>query len=200
MRIVCPHAGPPHPLTLLSLAAWWDQDKHDANPVEYVDTSGSDTAYAELIMRLWKTSPDGFTIIEHDVSFLPAQMDALLECERDYCAGVYPWSTNIGPALGFTSIKQGIIAEAGGTPNLHGVSYRQLDVVLVRHILGRHFNRQPHLHLPPVQHNNPDQALRPEFQHLTLADHLGALGYEIADDGLTAEYVNPTREFGERAA
>src|SRR5438105_3976124 len=92
MRIVCPHAGPPHPDTQLALAAWWDPDEHNANPTEYADTSASDTAYAELIIRLWETSPDGVTIIEHDMSFPPAALDALLECERDYCGGIYEWA------------------------------------------------------------------------------------------------------------
>ncbi len=190
MRIVCPHAGPPYPETLLSLAA-------SGYKVEYRDTAASDTAYAELVMHLWKTSPDGFTIIEQDVAFPPNALRELVECERDYCCFPYVWSTQIGPALGMTSFKPGVLAAITGTPNLHGVSYRQLDVVLMRHILGRGRNRQPHLHLPPIRHLNERQALRPEFQHLTLAEHFDALGYEITEDGLHAEYVRPTREFGE---
>jgi hypothetical protein len=181
----------------LALAAWWSVDNDDQNPVEYRDTSGSDTAYAELIMHLWRTSPDGFTIVEQDVAFLPEALPTLIECERDYCCFPYVWSTQIGPALGMTSFKPGVLAEIVGVPNLHGVHYRQVDIFLMRHILGRTHGRQPHIHLPPVKHLNPDQQLRPEFEHLTLAEHLAALGYEISEDGKTAEYMHATAEFGD---
>ncbi len=199
VRVICPHAGPPHPLTLLSLAAWWDHEKHDTNPIEYIDTSTSDTAYAELIMHLWKTSPDGFNIIEQDMGFRPEELDALLECECAYGALPYAWTTNIGPALGATKFGAELLTNVPA-PSLAGTHYRQVDIAVLRIHLGQHHHRQPHLHLPPIQHLNERQALRPEFQHLTLAEHLAALGYEIAEDGLTAEYTHPTFEFGELPA
>lgn len=188
MRIICPHAGPVHPETLLSLTA-------ASFEVEYRDTSASDTAYAAFIMELWGDG-DGFAIVEADMAFPPEALQRLVECERSYCAGVYPWSTQLGPALGFTKFGTSLLNNVN-VPNLSGTHYRQVDIAVLRLHLGRHHRRQPHLHLPPVQHLNPDQRLRPEFQHLTLAEHLAALGYEITDDGLSAEYVHPTREFGE---
>ena len=188
MRIVCPHAGPPYPETLLSLEA-------SGYEVEYRDTSASDTAYAELVMELWKHG-EGFAIVEADMAFPPEALQRLVECENDYCAGIYPWSTQLGPALGFTKFGTSLLNNVN-VPNLGGTHYRQTDIAVLRLQLGRRHQRQPHLHLPPIRHLNPKQALRPEFQHLTLAEHLDALGYEIAEDGLTAEYVRPTREFGE---
>ncbi len=187
MKIVCPHTGAPHPETLLSLAA-------TDYKIEHRYTAG-DTGYAELVMQLWRAG-EGFTIIEQDVAFQSEQLQTMLECERDYCAGVYEWTTNIGPALGFTKFGDELLNEVP-VPTLNGVSFRQLDVILMRHILGRKYQRQPHLHLPPVKHCNPKQKLRPEFQHFTLAEHLGALGYEIADDGQTADYMHATVEFGD---
>ena len=165
-------------------------------PVEYRDTSASDTAYAELIMELWTSSPKGFVVWEHDVVLTPEQLDSLVECERSYCAFPYPWTTNLAPALGATKFGSRLLMEIP-TPKLTGISHRQLDVALMRFILGRVHHQQPHVHLPPAEHMNERQALRPEFQHLTLAEHLAALGYEISDDGHTADYVRATREFGE---
>ncbi len=188
MRIVCPHAGPPYPETLLSLAA-------SGYKVEYRDTSASDTAYAELVMELWRDG-EGFVVVEADMAFPPEALHRLVKCERGLCAGVYPWSTNIGCALGFTKFGTSLL-ENVNVPNLHGIPYRQVDIAVLRLHLGQKHHRQPHLHLPPIRHLNEHQALRPEFQHLTLAEHLDALGYQITEDGLHAEYVRPTREFGE---
>lgn len=149
-------------------------------------------------MELWTSSPKGFVIWEHDIVLAPEQLDSLVGCERSYCAFPYPWTTNLAPALGATKFGSNLLMEMP-TPKLAGISYRQLDVALMRFILGRVHHRQPHVHLPPAEHLNERQALRPEFQHLTLADHLAALGYQISEDGLTAEYVHSTREFGELA-
>jgi hypothetical protein len=195
VRIVCPFAASVRTETLRSFG---DAVRVLEIDPEFLDTSRSDTAYAELIMALWGDG-ESFLVVEADMAFEPGQLQALIECERSYCASPYVWSTNVAPALGFTAFKSDLLAEIP-VPRLGGTHYRQVDVVLMRFILGQVYGRQPHLHLPPVRHVNEKQALRPEFEHLTLAEHLAALGYEISEDGKTAEYMHPTREFGDIGA
>ncbi len=192
MKVVCPCTDGLRQETLDCLLA--------ANAagvrVEFRNVRTSPTAYAELITELW-AERRGFLIVEEDMSFTVEQLQSLIKCDRPYCANPYEWTTNIGPALGFTKFGARVLRDVP-TPNLHGVAWNQVDYVLMRTILGRTHHRQPHLHLPPVQHLNEEKSpLRPEFQTLTLADHLAALGYEISDDGATAEYRNATFEFGE---
>lgn len=147
-------------------------------------------------MSLWRDRA-GFMIIEQDIAFEPQQLLTVLDCARPYCAGVYEWTTNIGPALGFTKFGPELV-QSVPVPGLARVPWQQLDTYLMRDVLGCRYGWQPHLHLPPVRHLNPWKSpLRPEFQHLTVEEHLGALGWRVDADGATAEYVGGII-FGER--
>ncbi len=186
MRIICPLG--PAPMQTEVLRGFAALVRGHAVDPEFVDVSATDTSYGALIMQLWREQ-EPFLIVEPDIVVSPSQYAALAVCDCEYGAFPYEWATNLGPALGCTFFGEGLLA-AVPVPNLARVSWRQLDTYLMRDILGHKYGWQPHVHLPAVQHLNPDKSpLRPEFQHLTIAEHLAALGWQIADDGETADYV-----------
>ena len=183
MRVVCPYVGDgPHAQTCSDLEAAWRGN------VEYRDVSASATAYGELIMELWR-GKETFVVVEQDMSFEAKQLWSLAACPSSYCAGVYEWSTNLGPALGFVKLGYELLKDVPA-PNLARVAWNQVDIAVMRAHLGVQHRRQPHLHLPPVRHLNPDKSpLRPEFQHLTVAEHLAALGFRLREEHNDAVYV-----------
>ena len=163
---------------------------------DYRDVSASATAYGELIMELWRDK-ETFVVVEQDMSFEAKQLWSLIACPSSYCAGVYDWSTNTGPGLGFTKFGYELLDKVPA-PNLARVAWNQVDIALMRNHLGRTHHRQPHLHLPPVRHLNPARSpLLLEYQHLTLAEHLAALGFELRPEHNDAVYVGGSI-FGEK--
>ena len=193
MRVICPYVGDgPHAQTRSDLDAAW------RGMVDYRDVSASDTAYADLMMELWREK-ETFIVVEQDMSFEAKQLWSLAACPSAYCASVYDWSTNTGPGLGFTKFGYELLDKVPA-PNLARVAWNQVDIALMRNHLGRTYHRQPHLHLPPVRHLNPKRSpLLPEYQDLTLAEHLAALGFELRPEHGDAVYVGGD-VFGEKSA
>lgn len=147
-----------------------------------------DFGYGRLIASLWLSLVD-FVVVEHDIVIRQDVVDAFEDCPETYCAFPYPWTTNVGPALGCTRFRRRLLHDLPhAAQDATSVGYRQYDYHLIRVELGRKYGRAPHLHLPPVEHLNPEQALRDEFAGMSIADHLGALGYRIDEGGVTARY------------
>lgn len=159
-----------------------------AGRVELRDLGGADdSAYGEIIAELWELGLP-LAVVEHDVVIRQDVVDAFVDCPEPYCAFVYQWTTNIGPALGCTRFRPELLdAYPDAARNAAGVGYRQFDHALIRRELARN-GAYPHVHLPIVDHLNPAQQLVAPFDRLSLREHLGALGFTIADDGLTATH------------
>lgn len=159
MRVVCPHAGSVHPETRAILDRW-------PAGVEYVDLSGDDYAYARLLRRLWADAED-FLIVEHDVGVTHPALAQMLVCPDVYCCGVYPWTTCVGPALGFTRFRSllmrthpDVMEIASRIPSNYGEPgfWKQMDVWVQAAVLRDHLHVQPCVHLPPLEHFNEAQA------------------------------------------
>lgn len=176
MKIVCPYVDVPLPET---------EDCLDLSglDIDYVDTSDDERAYGRLLCELW-AADEGFIIVEMDMAFEAEQLFRLIDCPEPYCAGVYDWTTNTGPAMGFTKFGAELIEACPRAGlGLSSLSWRQLDVIFMRRILGHTYGWQPHVHLPPVRHLNPAQSpLREEFRHLSVREHLEELGWRMVDD------------------
>lgn len=157
--------------------------------VDYYDLGGAaDTKYGEIIADNWGTGL-AFAVVEHDIVIRADVADAFVDCPERYCAFPYDWETNCGPALGCTRFRAELLDEfPDAALNASGISWRQFDYALIRRELARK-GVYPHVHLPPVEHLNPAKSpLLPPFNQMSLAEHLGALGFTIAEDGLTASH------------
>lgn len=160
----------------------------DAGRVEYRDLGdAAASTYGEIIADLWNLGVD-FAVVEHDIVIRGDVVDAFVDCPERYCAFPYVWTTNLGPALGCTRFRAELLDDCPDAAlNASGISWRQFDYALIRRELARS-GVYPHLHLPPVEHLNPDQKLLPPFDQMSLEEHLNALGFEVAADGLTATH------------
>lgn len=159
MRIICPYTGEPHPDTRAVLDAW-------RGPVELVDVSGDDYAYARLLEELWAAG-ETFLLVEHDIVPTPQTLAELALCDHPYCAAPYPWTTHLGPALGCTRFSSLFVRTypdaariAARLPSNFGAPghWRQLDVRLMQSVLRDRYGWQPHCHRP-VEHRNPERQL-----------------------------------------
>lgn len=142
----------------------------------------------EILWEIWPLNPDdfraygdalqgewwrreGFAVVEPDIVIRPDVADAFIDCPEPYCAFPYPWLTDVGPALGCTRFRREFL-EAFPTAmdevQAEGVSWQQVDVVLMRHVLARKYGQQPHVHLPAVEHLNPAKQLLPEASPVPL--------------------------------
>lgn len=71
--------------------AWpWTASAPLAAHVRYVDVSGSNDAYWELLASLWEDRRD-FILVEHDVVPDAAALADLDGCDRRWCAQPYPY-------------------------------------------------------------------------------------------------------------
>ena len=158
------------------------------HPVTYEYVGHSDTAYPEMIARLFSEG-NAFLNVEHDVVPDKACLRAMVRCHEPFCAAPYEWTTNVGPALGCTKFSGDFLADfPTAAAEALGGSFRQFDYVLMRTVLAGKYRQRPHVHLPPAEHLNPAQQLVAPFDELSLEDHLGALGWVLDDGGKTASY------------
>ena len=130
-------------------------------------------AYGRIITEHW-TAGEDFAVVEPDIVIRDDVADGFLSCSEPYCAWPYSWLTDVGPALGCTRFRGEFTRRyPDAMDRAHGVSWRQLDVVLMRHVLVREHSEQPHVHLPPVEHLNEAKRLLPEASReplMTLPD------------------------------
>lgn len=117
--------------------------------------------YANQFARQWRLGLS-FLVVEPDIVIRRDVMEAADNCGCEYGCFPYAWTTNIGPALGCTWFKDTFIAKYPTAAREARISWRQFDVVLMRHVLARKYGEQPHVHLPPVEHLNEAKRLLPE--------------------------------------
>lgn len=137
--------------------------------VEYRYVGGDEYEYGRLLRELWADG-QSFLICEHDMRPTREQLLHMLDCDSEFCAGVYPWTTCVGPALGFTRWRDSFIATyphvmeiASRIPSNYGDPghWKQMDVWVMAAVLRDFYHENPCIHLPPVEHLNKGQALLP---------------------------------------
>lgn len=153
-------------------------------PLDADDENG----YGRLVASLWLSQVD-FAVVEHDIVIRADVVEAFETCPELYCAFPYEWTTNVGPALGCTRFRRRLLYDLPhAAQDATCVGWKQFDYHLIRVELARKYGLYPHLHLPPVEHLNEAQKLVAPFDAYTVEEHVQQLGWEIADDGLTAVY------------
>lgn len=131
--------------------------------LHYVDRDDH-FGYANILAEYWRKG-HSFAVIEPDIVVRPDVIATILHCDCGYGAYPYAWTTNVGPALGCTWFRKEFLKaypDAMEEVVKRQISWRQVDVVLMRHVLARMYGIQPHVHLPPVEHRNPAKQLLPE--------------------------------------
>jgi hypothetical protein len=130
----------------------------DGIKAEYEFTGSSQTAYFELMARLWKEQ-EAFTVIEQDIVVWPGAIAVLEACSEPLCGFAYELSTGWGSWLGCTRFsKQVIAAEPGlfqaidalpfdGTPKRY---WGRLDTRLFQVLEAGGWKK--HVHWPSVRH------------------------------------------------
>ena len=159
MIALCAHVGETHlrPETIQALSDFWQGDIH----YSLLD-AGDVFSYSYLLSAYWDLG-ESFAVIEPDIVIRADVDDAFHNCPEPYCCFPYAWQTHVGPALGCTRFRAEFLArfpDAMQKATRHRIGWRQLDVVLLRHVLAREYKQQPHVHLPPVEHLNPRQQAR----------------------------------------
>ncbi len=89
-----------HPKVVQALTGW---------DVAFVDVSGSDEAYWELLASLWAKGRT-FVVIEHDIVVRPDTLDALLECHEPWCSFQVPYVGRVYAGLSCAKFSASLIA------------------------------------------------------------------------------------------
>jgi hypothetical protein len=130
--------------------------------LELTEISADDPfAYARVLAGYWQAGED-FMVVEPDIVVRPDIIQAFRTCPCLYGCFPYAWLTDVGPALGCTWFRAEFTAKypnAMREVQAENVSWNQVDVVLMRHILARKHKEQPHVHLPAAKHLNPKKQL-----------------------------------------
>jgi hypothetical protein len=150
--VTCTTPGSITPETEKAIEEHWTSWGNDWN-VYYIN-KGYPQHYGEILAHYWEKGED-FCVVEPDIVIREDVADALHGCSCTYGCFPYAWGTHIGPALGCTWFRSQFLAEHPNAmkDSMH-VGWRQLDVVLMRHVLARN-GIQPHIHNPQVEHLNP---------------------------------------------
>ncbi len=101
MKVICPntHIAPETRAAL----------DHCGYPWESADVSGSDTAYTQLLQKLWRDG-DTFALVEHDIVPWRGALAELAACPRDWCAFQYPFGGGMIAGLGCTRFRAALLA------------------------------------------------------------------------------------------
>lgn len=133
--------------------------KHWRRPLEtfihFIDPEAP-KAYERIIREYWEAGED-FAVVEPDIVIREDVAEAFQLCPCKYGCFPYNWVTDVGPALGCTWFRSELLhqyPDAMAKVSSKNISWKQLDVVLMRHVLAREYGEQPHVHLPAVQHLN----------------------------------------------
>lgn len=154
--VTCYVPGGLHPETMDALQSF-AATRVEVDLVEL--PAGDEHAYRRMIAYYWRQGED-FMVVEPDILIREDVIDAFMDCDCEYGCFPYAWLTDVGPALGCTWFRSSFLEEYPEAVLETGlVSWRQLDVVLMRHVLARKYHEQPHVHLPAVQHLNPEKQL-----------------------------------------
>lgn len=154
----------PGGLTRASRVSVW-KHWHRPNQVDLRFIDPTDLfAYGRILKEQWEAKED-FAVVEPDIVIRKDVANAFLNCPELYCVFPYAWLTDIGPALGCTRFRKEFLEkypDAMKETLAQNVTWTQLDVVLMRHVLARKHGQQPHVHLPEVEHLNPKKQLLPD--------------------------------------
>ena len=172
MRVVVPYAASDRDARIGLYPAVRAALEADGVAAEYVDVSGSPTAYHELLAGLWREG-QAFTVIEHDVVVRPGAIAELDRCPERWCCAVY--RSAVGPLIG----GLGCTRFSGQLLQEHPAVFRTIDHLppdgTPRHYWGRLDTRlkivlmqsegvTPHAHYGLVDyHRSPDYAMQLTF-------------------------------------
>jgi hypothetical protein len=98
--VVMPHVPPLRPRVVEALAGW---------DVAFVDVSGSDEAYWELLASMWAKAAT-FIVVEQDVVVRPDSLDELVECEHPWCSFQVPYVGRLYAGLSCAKFTAALIA------------------------------------------------------------------------------------------
>ena len=136
----------------------------DGIAAEYVDVSGSPSAYHEHLERTWAEGA-GFINIEQDIVVRPGLIRELVECREPWCGAPYAISTAIGSWLGCVRFSDELVGgypgvwtavdnlPPDGTPKRY---WGRADTRLKR-VLEEQVGLTMDLHWPAITHLNPAQ-------------------------------------------
>ena len=170
MKIIIPYAGnfPTQAVdgvaSALSQVTAYMYREPTADPeldqyTEYV--GGSDSAYFELLARLWHMR-ESFIVVEHDVIVTEAAIAGLIECPNTWCSCPYPWYDRTLHGLGCTKFDAQIMQDlpelfdviASDTNDLHPAKHWcNIDARMRRYL--NSYMRNDHLHTTLVKHLRP---------------------------------------------
>ena len=134
--------------------------------VTYRYVGDSDTAYAEWLCELWADG-EGFIVCEHDVVPAKGALKELADCPHGYCSFPVALSVYLAPCMSLTKFSgeflrayPNVMDRVMRVPTNYGVNghFRQLDTIVQQTVLLRRYGQQPHIHLPPAQHLNPEKS------------------------------------------
>jgi hypothetical protein len=122
-RVVVPYARGPHseglhPEVVAALEA-------DGYAPETVDVSGSETAYHDLLARLWREGRT-LVVVEHDIVVYPGAIGAMLDCPEPWCVTVYRVNAEYEGYLGCVRFSGRLLAEVATGAGSTTVSRRYL--------------------------------------------------------------------------
>lgn len=150
MKIVCPYTDL-NPATEMALKI---EHKRE---VEFVDVSGSQEAYFELMRQYWREG-EAFAVVEHDIVPWPGAIKALFDCPEPICAyeapyGVYLPRGEVWFGCGLVRYGQQLIARF--PDHLEDPSLTRLWHKVDGEVTWRFFDKggpEMHWHYPAVLH------------------------------------------------
>lgn len=152
--VVMPHVPPLRPRVVEALDGW---------DVAFVDVSGSDDAYWQLLANLWSEGR-GFVLIEHDIVVRPDSIEKLVACHEPWCSFQVPYVGRLYAGLSCAKFSAGLIARypdaldriSGLEDEDHPPSHWcRLDSHLQSHVLNPG-GETMHVHGPPLEHLRDD--------------------------------------------
>lgn len=112
-----------------------------------------DLGYGTLLSYLW-TYGESFIVLEHDVVPFPGAIDALAECDKDWCVHKYPPGPNkLYYSMGCMKVSDSLIDKTRDLPhryNWEETKWSQLDGKVYPGLL--EVAKEPHIHHPPLAH------------------------------------------------
>jgi hypothetical protein len=136
--------------------------------VAFVDVSGSDEAYWELLAGLWAKGAS-FVVVEHDILVRPDTLDELLACHEPWCSFQVPYVGRLYAGLSCAKFSAALIARHPNALNIVGEieeppehprkHWCRLDSWLQAYVLNPG-GETMHVHGPPLEHVRDD--LSPE--------------------------------------
>ena len=76
----------------------------DGIAARYVYVGDHEWAYWRLLSSIWAAQKT-VLLIEHDIVVAPGVVQALLDCERDWCAALYQMGQHVGTGFGCTKLS-----------------------------------------------------------------------------------------------